>query len=916
MQSFISKVVENILQKNSPLTQLTIILPSHRAGLFVKEAFKNQVKTTTFLPKIISIEEFIVEVSELQLANNMQLLFEFYHIYKINYKKEPDTFDKFYEWASIALNDFNEIDRHLISPQTIFQNLSDLKRIEDWTPKTPLTTNYLTFFDYLYTYYTQLNQHLLEKKIGYQGMLYREAVQNIQNFINNHQEQYFVFAGFNALNKAEEMLFQELLAHNLATVYWDINQEMLESKFKIGHFLKKYKETWNYYKTNPFLWVDENQTSTNKIQTIGIPKKISQLKYAGEILQQLPNFNQVALVLADENLLTVALNSLPKQVKQVNVTMGLPLNLVPVRHLFESLFLLIHQKNKENKSKSIYYFNDVVSFFKQSFLTKLAHKDLQTLDLYFQENIINQNKLFLSKEEIQEFINHYFAENAAVLNSFFEDATKNVSQILKAIINLIHELLKVNFGLDREYILRFNTVFQELDFLNDTYKEVISVDILQKLFNQLVKIEQLSFQGEPLNGLQMMGVLESRALDFKTLIITSVNEGILPSGNKDSSFIPFDIKKHFDLPTFIERDLIFSYHFFRLLQRAENTYLIYNSEVDSLGASEKSRFLTQLEIIHPEMEQIIISPAVTNYPIQLFEVAKTAEIIEKIKDKLKRGISPSALTTYVRNPMEFYQRYVLGIEALQELEETMEASTFGTIIHETLKDLYEPLIASNLTEDALNLMKKKSVDELEKQFVKYFKKGELQTGKNKLMTEVARKYIQLILDIELDDLHNNHKITVVDLEKTLLTELHLDELDFPIVLKGNVDRIDKFNNQIRIIDYKTGKVSSADLKISQFDKIRTDEKKSKSLQLLLYAFMFLKQHENTCHQSVVCGNISFKNLSDGFIKVNISDVYRGKDNDITLVKLEPFMDEIKQLILEILDPNTPFVTKENNYFKG
>ncbi|MDP2089303.1 MAG: PD-(D/E)XK nuclease family protein [Flavobacteriaceae bacterium] len=914
MKSFISKVVEDVFQKNIPLTQVTIILPSHRAGLFIKEAFKEQFETTTFLPQIISIEEFIAEVSELQLADNMHLMFEFYNIYKINYKKEPDTFDKFYEWATIALNDFNEIDRHLISPKTIFQNLSDLNRIEDWTPKTPLTTKYLTFFDYLYAYYTQLNHQLLEKKIGYQGMLYREAVQNIQNFMNNHTNHHFVFAGFNALNKAEEIIFQELLEHHIASVYWDINQEMLDSKFKIGHFLKKYKEEWNYYKINPFLWVDKNHSLTNNIQSIGIPKKISQLKYVGEILQQLPDFNQTALVLADENLLPVALNSLPEQVKQVNITMGLPLNLVPAKHLFESLFLLINPKKQENKTKSVFYYNDVINFFRQSYLLKLANKDLQSIDFYFQENIVRQNKLFLSKEEIRQFINHYFSENNAVLSLFFDDSS-NVSHIIKGILSLIQELLKVNFGLDREYLLRFNSVFQELEFLNDTYKEVISVTILQQLFNQLVKTEQLSFQGEPLSGLQIMGVLESRALDFKTLIITGINEGILPSGNKDISFIPFDIKKHFELPTFIERDLIFSYHFFRLLQRASTIYLIYNSETDSLGASEKSRFLTQLEILHPQMEQIIISPVVTNKPVKLFEVEKTPEIIAKIKEKFQNGISPSALATYVRNPMDFYQRYVLEIKELQELEETIEANTFGTIIHETLKEIYKPFIDEILTINSIKSMRKLFVDELERQFIKYFKKGELQTGKNKLMTEVAKKYIQLMLDLEVNDIENNDEIGILALEKTLSTELNFVELDFHVILKGNVDRIDNINGQYRIIDYKTGKAEAKDLKLSSFEKISVDANKSKAMQLLLYAYMFLKQPENTHNNSVLCGNISFKNLSDGFIKVNISKEYKGKDYEITIEKLAPFMDEIRNLIMEILDINIPFVEKEIKYFK-
>lgn len=915
MTTFIAKVVEAVIEKNIPLSQITIILPSHRAGLFVKEAFKTQLKKNTFLPQIISIEEFIAEVSELQLANKMLVLFEFYRIYKINCQQEPLTFDQFYEWASIALKDFNEIDRHLIPPETIFQNLSDIDRIQDWNPQTPLTNNYLTFFDYLYTYYTQLNKLLLEKKIGYQGMLYREAVHNIQHFINNHTNHHFVFAGFNALNKAEEIIFQELLEHNIASVYWDINQEMLDSNFNIGYFLKKYKEEWNYYKSNPFLWIDENQSITAHIKSIGIPKKISQLKYVGEILNQLSAFKETALILADENLLPVALNSLPEKVKQVNITMGMPLNLVPAKDLFERLFLLINPKNQKNVNKSFFYYTDVISFFRQPYLLKLTDKGLQSINYYFQENIILQNKLFLSKEDIQPFIKQYFSKHETLLTVFFDEFTTDVSQIIKAILSLIQELLKVNIGLEREYLLRFNAVFQELESLNESYKEVISIEILQKLFHQLVKTEQLSFQGEPLSGLQIMGVLESRVLDFDTLIITGVNEGVLPSGNKDISFIPFDVKKYFDLPTFIERDLIFSYHFFRLLQRASTVYIIYNSEIDSLGASEKSRFLTQLEILYPQMEQIIISPVVTNNPVKLFEVEKTIEIIEKLKDKFRNGISPSALATYVRNPIEFYQIYVLGIKEFEELEETIEANTFGNIIHETLEELYAPFIHTVLTKNSINLMRKQYVEKLENQFVKYYKEGDLRTGKNKLMTEVAQKYIQLLLDLETTDIENNNEIGILALEKMLTTELIFQEYDFPIILKGKVDRIDHLNGKSRIIDYKTGKVTSAELKMSQFDTIKTNERKSKAMQLLLYAYIFLKQPENSYIQSVVSGNISFKNLKEGFIKVNISKEFKEKDYDITLEKLNPFIDEIRNIIIEILDINIPFVEKENKYFK-
>ncbi len=910
MQSFISKVVADIILKNLDFANTTIVLPSNRAGLFVKEAFKHQIKKTVLLPKIISIENFIAEIAELTPISTTHLLFEFYEIYKNSTPEKLESFDQFYEWGTIALNDFNEIDRHLINPDQLFESLIDVKRVDDWSPQTPLITNYLNFFNYLQKYYYQLYDSLLAKKSGYQGMLYREAVQNQQHFINNNQNKHFVFAGFNALNKSEELIFQELLEQNIASVYWDINKTVLNTPFEIVYFLKKYKNEWKYYQRNPFTWIDDQLLTSNSIEIIGIPKKISQLKYAGELLNQQKDHSNTALILADEQLLSVALNSLSSKVDSVNITMGLPLHITPAKDLFESLFKLI-QQSTDSKS---YYFEDAIKFFKQPYVVRISNKSDVKFDLYVQEHIINQQKMFISSELMNDLINNFFHELKEELAPFFNSTLTTVKLLLNQVNIFIEKLINFSAGLEREYLYRFLTIFKELEWLNDNYIDVLSISTLRKLWTQLTKNEQLSFQGEPLSGLQIMGVLESRALDFKTIIITGLNEGILPKGSKEFSFIPFEIKKHFSLPTFIERDLIFSYHFFRLLQRAEKTYLIYNSETDALGASEKSRFLTQLEIINPQIKQLLVSPKVENKPLELRQVKKTPDVIKKIKAKFEAGISPSALAAYIRNPLEFYQKYVLNIWEQLEIEETIEANTFGNIIHKTLELLFLPYLNQVLNADNISEINRRKREVLNQQFKVFYKYGDIETGKNRLLKEVAQKYIDKLIEIERDQI-KSHQISIKSLEQEFCTELIIEDIGVSINLKGNIDRIDVCDGRHRIIDYKTGKVNTSDLNAYNLNNLTDADKKFKATQLMLYAYIYLKQEENSAIESVQCGNISFKNLGQGYIKVNLNPPRGSADNELSLIKLEPFINLVTELIAEILDPDIPFKEKKVEYYK-
>jgi len=908
MQTFINDVVNDILSKTQNLSDHTIVLPSRRAGVFLKDQLKLSLKSPTILPKVISIEEFIAQLSSINLIDTTTLLFEFYFIYtKHTPTEKRETFDQFSTWATILLQDFNEIDRHLIDPNYIFSYLKDIQRFEELLEgekKTDIINNRIQFFEKLETYYSALRTHLLDKKIGYQGLQYREASDNIYFFINSLQSNQITLVGFNALNKAEEHIFKELLNHDVATIYWDIDNFYYKTNHNASSFIKQYHNNWDYYKNHEFNWKTDHFSSKKNFQIIGAPKNISQIKYAGEILKTIKDttddYKNTALVLADESLLTATLNSLPKAVENVNITMGYELKNIPMANLFESLIKLhLNGKNKR------FYYKDILSLLGQNHIKNLCTTSNLCDTLI--SNITSNNYTYLSKDDLQKLSenNHETFNLISFLFNFWNDDVDTAIVNCINLITLIRDKNKLD-QLQKEYLFRFYNVFQQLLNLNEEFHYLKNIKILHQFYKQILSNEKLSFKGEPLSGLQIMGMLETRVLDFKNVIITSVNEGLLPMGKSDNSFIPFDIKKEVGLPTYQEKDAIFSYHFFRLLQRAENIYLIYNTESDAFGSGEQSRFITHLEILKEnEIEKYVVSPKVNKSKTKLKELSKSDNLWDELKQLATNGFSPTTLTTYILNPFEFYKQKILKIKEVEEVEETIAANTLGTVIHKTLEQLYSPYLNQLITKEAIKDMRTRASNELEKWFLKEFGKGNISTGKNFLIYNVANQFVKSFLDYELSMVAQGKSIKILELEHDLETTIKINGLDFPIKLKGQADRIDLVDGVIRIIDYKTGKVEQNQLFIKDWDLITSDYKKySKSFQVLFYALLYAKKHSLDLDATLLeSGVISFKNLKSGFLSVNKKTV---SQND-----LNNFIIQLNNLILEIFDTQNTIVEKES-----
>ncbi len=914
--SFLDKISAVLLQDFAEkMAQTVVVLPNKRAKIFLLEALKKQAKKTIFAPKIISIEDFIQDLAGIRPIDDIALLFEFYEVYLgITPKKKQQSFELFANWAKTILQDFNEIDRYLLEPKSILTYIKDIEDIKKWgvalEDKTPLLENYVDFWKLLPIYYHSLYQHLLQKKLGYQGLIYREAVAQTTDFCNKENNDFYVFAGFNALNQAEETIVQELLVAQKAKIYWDADLTFLnDTQHDAALFLRRFKEKWKHYKSNTFDWIHDDFAQSKNIQIIGTPKIIGQAKIVGRVIEKIiaenpeKSLDKVAVVLAEESALLPVLYALPASVGPLNITMGYSSKNNPAQLLIARIFKM-HTAALQRKDY-VFYYKDVLHVLNHPLVEPFAkaQKMVQTINTY--------NYTFIPHGTLEE-VN---PNATAFFKLIFEKWEDNAVKILQNTSDL---LVRIKQNLSQEtdedkitkaFVYAIYKVINKLISYYSIYQNSNSVASLHVVYKQIIELAEVSFEGEPLSGLQIMGVLESRVLDFDTVIITSMNEGNFPAGKSQNSFIPYDVKREYGLPTFKEKDAIYTYHFYHLLQRAKNVYLLYNTESEGLDAGEKSRFITQLEVEKQpkhELKHEFFNAFLPENMATPICIPKSESVMQQLKTLAETGFSPTSLAAYIRNPIDFYFKQILKIKQTEEVEETVAANTLGTIIHGVLETLYTPFIDKCLTaadiEQALTLFEV----EVLKQFEAIYKKGNLKKGQNLLAFEVAKRNVYNFLQMELANILAGDSVTILALEQNHTASLTNSKLPFPVLIKGNVDRIELRNGQIRIIDYKTGKVEPRNLKLKQWEGLTENIKNDKIIQLLSYAFITQETYKNL---PIEVGIISFKNLKEGFMpfafeadKVSTSLI----THDITKL----FLDEITNLLMKIFDENLDFEATE------
>ena len=920
--TFLDKLSIAILsQSDIELSNCLIVLPNKRAKVFLLESLKSQLESTSFAPSIISIEEFIQDISGIRSIDPIELLFEFYEVYlSVTEKGKQQTFEEFATWAKTAIQDFNEIDRYLLDPNHIFSYLKDIEALKRWKLEPQDTTKlidaHFEFWSKLPLYYESFYNHLLKKNIGYQGLLYREAIKNLEAFTTTISNQIY-FAGFNALNQAEERIFKHLATENKAKIYWDIDEVFLNDSYHdAGLFIRKFKKEWKPFVNQDFEWVVNHFTEEKNIEIIGTPKSIGQAKIVGTIVEKIqsknPNLEKTAVVLGDENLLLPVLYGLPESIDALNITMGYPSKNNPAQLLISKLFKLHINANQRNEKSYTFYYKEVLDILNHPLVEPYCKVE-EVVKVINNNNFTffsNQKLFSLYEEKYPNSENRFFE----LLFSRWEDAIDVVLDRLKEILLIIKSSLSNDDAEEKVTKAFVYSVFKTINKLtnyHEAYHQIDSLQSLHAIYKQIIDLAEVSFEGEPLSGLQVMGVLESRVLDFENVIITSVNEGKFPAGKSQNSFIPYDVKKELGLPTYKEKDAIYCYHFYHLLLRAKNIWLLYNTDNEGIDAGEKSRFITQLEIEKQPKHNITSTIYNAVLPEKAYEpvtIPKTDKIIERLNEiATLKGFSPSSLTNYIRNPLQFYMQRILRINEADEVEENIAVNTLGTIIHNALEELYTPYLNQFLALHHIEAMENQIGDVILKHFKEIYKEGEITKGKNLLAFEVAKRNVYNFLQLEKKDIEEGQTIKVLMLEASLSCDIEVPNLPFPIKIAGKVDRIEERNGTIRIIDYKTGKVLGNTLQINDFTDLTSDIKNEKIIQLLCYALMF-DNHELKQNKEVSAGIISFKNMKNGFLPFGLG---KGRDSELVISNevLEDFKKELQKLILEIFNTEVAFKEK-------
>jgi hypothetical protein len=915
--SFLDKIASVLIENYSEkLSDTIVVLPNKRAKIFLIEALKNQVDGNILSPEIISIEDFIQDIAGIRTVDPIELLFEFYDVYlAVTEKANQQSFELFANWAKTLLQDFNEIDRYLLDSSYVLSYLKDIEDIKKWgievENKTQLLENYIDFWKLLPNYYQKLYTHLLKKGIGYQGLIYREAVGNLNQFSNSITSKNYVFAGFNALNASEEKIIQHLIASDQAKIYWDVDQTFLNDPYHdAGLFVRRFKKKWKEYKTNPFEWIVDDFSQPKNIQVIGTPKTIGQAKIAGGIIENIINKNpnttldKVAIVLGEENLLVPLLYSLPSTVGALNITMGYPSKNNPAQILIAKLFKMHTNALARNAKNYVLYYKDVLDILTHPLIEPYA----ETSPLV---NLINKNNYtFITHHKLVE-LNAHPTDLFLLLFQKWENGSIAVLQTVSKLLLTIKENLSNDNEeekITKAFVFSIFKVINKLINYYSQHEHIDKIETLYAIYKQVIDLAEVSFEGEPLNGLQIMGVLESRVLDFDTVIVTSMNEGKFPAGKSQNSFIPYDVKRELGLPTFKEKDAIYTYHFYHLLQRAKNIYLLYNTESEGLDAGEKSRFITQLEVEKQPKHSLtheIYNAVLPETAYTPMVITKSESVMLRLREIAAVGFSPSALTSYIRNPIQFYFQKILRIREVEEVEENIALNTLGTIIHETLKVLYDPFVGRFISESDVQNCFKQIDDAVLKQFKVVYKEGEIKKGRNLLAFEVAKRNVSNFLKVELESIKAGDAIKILALEETFQRTLNHPTLPFPVLIKGNVDRIEERNGIVRIIDYKTGKVEKSSVMLKTWKGLTEEIKNDKIIQVLAYAYMYETEAKS---KAIEAGIISFKNLKSGFLPFNFKEE-KEMNSIISEEILNNYLDQIVLLLNEILDVSIPFEEK-------
>ena len=975
MKPFLYKIAEIFHEQyGDRLYTCTFVFPNRRAGIFFQKYLAEIAGKPLFSPSMLTIQELFESLSPYRAGEKIEMLVLLYDLYgKISGSSE--SFDDFLYWGEMLLNDFNDVDKYLVDARDLFRNVYDYRSLDDdmshlsdqqveairrfWSHFMPAEGNkakekFQETWEVLYELYSSFRQAARDRGQAYEGMIFREVAERARRGeMDGLNEGNYVFVGLNALTPSETALLIHLKNSDVADFYWDYESPFVHdsrnraskwveenlTRFPSRHSLngipdRDEEETIREIREESQR-VEERYVSKEKttIEAIGIPSGVGQAKQVAQLLSRLIESGEIpdadeaiktAVVLPDESLLMPVLYSIPEEFGKINVTMGYALSNSSVALLVE-LVARLQQNIREKEGEALFYHRHVKALLSHPLVILSAPAEAATL----RQTIVAYNRSLVSLSDIPP---HPLLKQVFTPITHWQEIGIYLQTILTSLYNSLTEKKWDGdkrdeekpdeeraegstraIDLEREFIVQcYKTITRLEDSLHGGDAKM-SVETYFRLFKQLTHGISVAFSGEPLSGLQVMGVLETRAIDFENLIILSVNEGVYPSRSTTSSFIPYTLRQGFGLPTREHQDSTYAYHFYRMISRAKRVFLLYDTRSEEMQTGEISRYFYQLKYLYPD--HFKIAERVAAYDVAAPEippvlVSKTPGVMRKL-DAFKRGgesfLSASLINNYINCPLQFYFTAVEGLSLEDEVQESVEADVFGSIFHRVMEIIYNRYKGKTVTPDVLNEIVKNEkllTEALEKAFARYYFKDETKQypleGQHYLVAEILRSYVKQTLKID----RQFTPFEYVDSEYRFNPPYRVSD-SLEVNFKGSIDRVDRMNEVHRIIDYKTGRGSTEFKEIAQLFDASKNNRPYQILQLFVYGLFYLIENPGARVSPAVYYLRAIYNDFDPAIRFDKHPI-----DDIS-VYLPEFKEHFDALLEEIFDPAVPFTQTKN-----
>ena len=838
MESFLKLVAADLYKHTEGnLAHTAVVFPNKRAGLFFNEYLAQESESPIWSPAYVSISELFRSLSPWEVGDPVKLVCELYKIFRRE-TQSTETLDDFYFWGEMLISDFDDADKNKVDTDKLFSNLQDLRNImDDYTfiddeqeeairqffqnfsieRRTALKERFISLWDVLGNIYKGFRESLASQNIAYEGMMYRHVIEHLD--VDKLPYEKYVFVGFNVLNKVEHTLFTQLKDAGKAVFYWDYDEfYMKENRQAVTH------EAGEFIRRN--LRDFPSPLSGELFKNLSKPKEVHYIASSTENAQAryLPQWirnnlttpeKETAVVLCNEALLQPVLHSLPAEVKHVNITMGFPLSQTPV-YSFLIALLELHTHGFNFKSGR-YTFQSVVTLLKHPYTRQLTGQ-AELLE----KELTRNNRFYPLPGELgkDEFLTRLFTPLSGNLNLCIRlsETLQQVAGIYQANTSGTEDTDAFN-QLYRESLFKAYTTINRFRTLIEEDELTVQSETFRRLLVKVLSATNIPFHGEPAIGMQVMGVLETRNLDFRHLVLLSVNEGQLPKSGGDSSFIPYNLRKAFGMTTIEHKIAVYAYYFYRLLQRAERITLMYNTSSDGLNRGEWSRFMLQflIEWPHPITRQFLeagqspqgTSPITVEKPP---DVMRRMQSLFDVRANPKAKFSPSALNYYLDCPLKFYYRYVAGLSAPDEVSAEIDSATFGSIFHYAAEHIYKDLTTHGkvINKEALETLLRNEVklqDYVDTAFKKLFfnvpqnEKPEY-NGVQLINSAVIARYLKQLLQNDLRYAPFTFIASEMEVDEPI--DIQTPKGVIKSRIGGIIDRMDSKDGTLRIVDYKTG----------------------------------------------------------------------------------------------------------------